>query len=458
MKKQYWMGLGLILILALAVFAAACGGTEETTTTAAPATETTAAPTETTAAPTETTTAPSTETTVANTTPIKIGVAISLTGDSAAPCEQIKLGFETEVKYMNANGGINGRQIELIFTDDQSKMDTAMAVIQSLMDQKVDVVIGPFPQWTQPPARELTEAAGVFHIAFGPPSLENVLEDQSKYTYSFAPATGCDGASDAYLREMMADGRKVILGIGDQIPMSGETLKVLSKTLPAAGIQFTLMSDTWSLGEADVTPIANKIAAKAKEVKPDAIILCSNPVHVNQMIKILRSLGVTVPIYNQGSASHPLVMFAPAGNDPANVAGNFCIGPAIVDPTRIPDEIPNKAELIAFVERFKADNPKQPFASLFLGFAYDTLHLAEAAITTAATQDAAGYAAALEKVDWWGAEGHYKFSETDHIGGHGGFMQWQYTNGEGFKFVRDLNALTEPELLPETLAGLESLK
>ena len=51
-------------------------------------------------------------------------------------------------------------------------------------------------------------------------------------------------------------------------------------------------------------------------------------------------------------------MFAPAGNDPANVAGDFAFGPAIVDPTKIPDAYPAKADLIAFVERWKADDPK----------------------------------------------------------------------------------------------------
>ena len=107
----------------------------------------------------------------ANTAPLKFGIAISLTGDSAAPCEQIKQGFDTEAKFINANGGINGRQVELIYVDDQSKMDTAAAAIQSLVDQKVDVIIGPFPQWTQAPTRPLTEAAGILHIAFGPPTL-----------------------------------------------------------------------------------------------------------------------------------------------------------------------------------------------------------------------------------------------------------------------------------------------
>ena len=104
MKRGHWIALGLILVLALGLFAVACGGDEETTTTTAsvPASTDTTVP-----ASTDTT---ETTATTVNTAPVKIGIAISLTGDSAAPCEQIKQGFETEAKYINANGGINGRR------------------------------------------------------------------------------------------------------------------------------------------------------------------------------------------------------------------------------------------------------------------------------------------------------------------------------------------------------------
>ena len=157
------------------------------------------------------------------------------------------------------------------------------------------------------------------------------------------------------------------------------------------------------------------------------------------MIKTLKSLGVTVPIYGSGAGAHPLVMLAPAGNDPANVAGNYCIGPAIVNPAAVPDDYKAKADLVAFIARWQADNPKEPFASLFLGFAYDTFHLAEQAITNATADTEADWAASMAKLDWWGAQGHYVYSATDHIGIHGGFFQWQYTNGQGFKLVRPLN-------------------
>ncbi len=445
MRKGYWVASGLVLVLALGMFAAACGSTTQTTSTAAAMATTAPASTGATApASTETTGAASAETTAAqNTSAIHIGIVLSFTGDSAAPCGQIKEGFDTEAAHINANGGINGRPVNLIYVDDQSKIDTAIAAIQSLIDQKVDVIIGPFPDFTEPPTFPLTEKAQILQIAFGPPTIDMISKD-AQFKYSFTPATGSDGCADAFVKEMQADGRKNVLAIGDQLTISQETLKVLGTSLPEAGVTVTVMGDSYALSETDFQPIANKIAAKAKEVNPDAIILCSNPVAVNPLTKALRALGVTVPIYNQGSGAHPLPMFAGAGNDPAVVAGDYAIGPAIVDPTQVPDAYPAKQDLIAYVERWRAGaGAQEPFASLFLGFAYDTLHLAEQAILTATEQTPAGYAAALEKVDWWGAQGHYVFSATDHIGGHGGFFQWQYTNGEGFKLIRDLNAMPQ---------------
>ena len=62
----------------------------------------------------------------------------------------------------------------------------------------------------------------------------------------------------------------------------------------------------------------------------------------------------------------------------------------------------------------------------------------------------------MEKIDWWGAQGHYMFSDADHVGGHGGFIQWQY--GDGFEFVRDLNAMSDPTLTPEVEAAVKAAK
>jgi len=446
MRKAYWVALALALslVLALGIAAVACGGDKETTTTAAPVT--TAPPaSETTAPPaSETTAPPASETTMPPyTSPIKIGVAISLTGDSAAPCTLVKEGFEAETDYINKNGGINGRQIELSFADDQSKIDTATVAITQLIDDGMDVIVGPFPQWTTGPARQLTEEAGVFHLAFGPPTLVELMEDQTQYTYSFETASGPDGMADAWLKAIQGLGFKNVLGIADQINIHQEGLQLMVQLCAENGINFTKMNDSWGLGEADVTPVCNLIAAKAAEVKPDLVIVSSNPVHVNIIAKTLRGLGVTAPIMGGGASTHPLAMFAPAGNDPANVAGDYGVGPSIVSIENCPDEYPAKQDVKRFVDNWKAMFPEEAFGSVHLGFSYDCLNLAKLAIESATEQTPEGWAEAMKSIDWWGAAGHFQYSETDRIGIHGGFMLWQFQPDATFKYVMDLNAMTE---------------
>lgn len=447
MKKGLVVILMLVVVLSLGLFAAACGGTTEEPTTTASAPATTASTPATTASTTPgstATTAPASTTTVSvNTEPIKIGVAISLTGDSASPCVLVKEGFESEVAYINDNGGLKGRQIELTFADDQSQIDKASAAITSLIDQGMDVIIGPFPQWTTAPARALTEEAGVFHIAFGPPTLVELMEDQTQYTYSFEAAAGPDAEAEAWLVALQQLGFKNVLGAADQINIHQEGLQLMTQLCQDAGIAFTKMSDSWSLGEADITPVANKIAAKVKEINPDALIIANNPVHGNIMIKTLRGLGVTCPIIGSGATAHPLVMLAPAGNDPANVAGDYAEGPAVVNIDAVPDEYPAKADVQGFITRWNAMFPDEAFGSVHLGFSYDTLHLAEQAILNATEDTPEGWAEAMKSIDWWGSQGHYQYSEEDRIGIHGGFMLWQYQADGTFKYVMDLNAMTE---------------
>jgi branched-chain amino acid transport system substrate-binding protein len=99
-SRAIW-AVSLLLIAALALLLGACGGEDETTTTAAP-TETTAAPTETTAAPTETTAA-STETTVGEPVTLYVGGTFALTGAYAEDTAAVLAGFEDYVKYVNEN-------------------------------------------------------------------------------------------------------------------------------------------------------------------------------------------------------------------------------------------------------------------------------------------------------------------------------------------------------------------
>ncbi|HKD24650.1 MAG TPA: ABC transporter substrate-binding protein, partial [Xanthobacteraceae bacterium] len=77
--------------------------------------------------------------------PYKIGTIQPLSGAGAAGGKTALVGVEMAVDRINKSGGINGRPIELVVADDESKPDVARRKAQKLVDDdKIDVQVGGF--------------------------------------------------------------------------------------------------------------------------------------------------------------------------------------------------------------------------------------------------------------------------------------------------------------------------
>ncbi len=83
----------------------------------------------------------------AATVALKIGVIIPLSGAAGPNGQHVLAAIEVEAAKVNAAGGINGRQIEVVAKDDQSTPATGVAAANDLVSQKVDVVMG---GWNSP--------------------------------------------------------------------------------------------------------------------------------------------------------------------------------------------------------------------------------------------------------------------------------------------------------------------
>ncbi len=134
MRRSYLVGLALLLMLAISVFAVACGG--GTTTTSAAATETTTADT---APATDTTAAPQTsETTAAISLDTKINVkprTLGILNESGAASPTLMKGQTAVEMAAKALGW------KTIIIDAQSDTQKTLAGFQSLVAQKVDAII-----------------------------------------------------------------------------------------------------------------------------------------------------------------------------------------------------------------------------------------------------------------------------------------------------------------------------
>lgn len=77
--------------------------------------------------------------------PIRLGVALSQTGNLADSAEHYKRGVEVWRDQVNARGGLLKRQVELVLYDDRSDPATAARLYERLItNDNVDLLISPW--------------------------------------------------------------------------------------------------------------------------------------------------------------------------------------------------------------------------------------------------------------------------------------------------------------------------
>jgi len=69
---------------------------------------------------------------LAQTTPIRVGVITQLTGFAQIYGEANRIGTEIAARRLNASGGLNGRQVELVFRDDKGSPEATIAAYREL--------------------------------------------------------------------------------------------------------------------------------------------------------------------------------------------------------------------------------------------------------------------------------------------------------------------------------------
>jgi len=431
MRKRYTVVGLLVVLLIVALATVACGGSDETTTTvAAPSTDTTAAPTETTAAP-------STDTTTAGPAtgePIKIGLSNSLTGSGAAPGASFDNGIKLQIEYVNQNGGINGRPLELISYDDKSDVPTLIANLNKLIQQdKVFATVGPFVQYGQEPARQLAEQNKVPMVGNGPATLEQLKGTQ--YQWSVMIAAGPPPQADAVDKVIKASGWKNVLGLADVLNIDQETLDLVGQAAAAGGYKFTKMADTFGFDQQDFQPILNKMMEQISTLKPDAIILYVNPIAFPVIYKGLRGLNVTLPILGGTACAHPAIF----AQGPQAVEGTYVMDSGgNVNPSALPDSWASKTLQVDFAQRYQAKYNAAP--DFFAAGGADVVTVLVAAMKQAGELDQAKVAQALINLkEVPTLEGMMTFApDATSMGIQGSMVEWQVKNGQ-FILVNTVN-------------------
>ncbi len=408
MRKRFMLAGLLAVLLVVTLMAMACGGGEVTTS----------------------------DTGAASNEPIKIGMVTSLTGASAAPGVSIKNGAEYQVKWINENGGINGRLIELLIEDDKSEVTSMTAAMNKLIEQDgIEYFVGPFIGFGQEAARAICEDAEMPMIGAGPPSLEQI-EAATPYKWSVMMGAGPVTQADAFAKLIKAHGYKNIVAIADTLSIHQETLTKLVELAATEGFTLTVLPDTFGLSLPDPQAILNKIMEAYNSVKPDAIFTLSNPLAQPALYQGLRTLGVTVPVHGSPAAAHPAVMSRGA----EAVEGLYVLDSGgMVNPQALPDTWPTKAFQVDFYDRYVANYGFAP--DFFAAMGADYFIVLEAAMKQAGGADdkEAVREALVNLRDVQTLEGLQNYMPEDTTEGVKGFLVEYQIKAGAFEFVRTLN-------------------
>jgi len=221
--------------------------------------------------------------------PIKIGFSMALTGPLAANGKQALLGMKIWEEETNAKGGLLGRQVKLVYYDDQTNASTVPGIYTKLIDvDKVDLVLGPYATNMAAPAMPVIMQKGkLFIILFG---LD--VNHEFKYNKFFAmiptgPNTKpsfTEGFYEVAAQQspkpettalVAADGefaRNACEGARENAKKHGFKI-VYDKTYPPATTDFT--------------PIVRAIQA----TNPDIVTICSYPLDSVGMVKSVNELN-----------------------------------------------------------------------------------------------------------------------------------------------------------------------
>jgi branched-chain amino acid transport system substrate-binding protein len=226
--------------------------------------------------------------------PIRIGYLPALTGPSSSTGIGINRGFELAVKELNAAGGINGRQIELVVRDTQSDPTKAVNGAAELAHGvKVSVVFGPLNSGESLAVVPLLARANVpqLHSCF-----VDTLTDPKKYPMCFRNASTnqqIGAGANRYVVDVLKC--KKVAVISDTTGYGTSCVNAYVPMLKEKGAEVVYQSNI-DAANPDLTPEMLRMRnAGAEAIMPWSV----NPGFLSRMINTRGQMQWDVPIVGQ---------------------------------------------------------------------------------------------------------------------------------------------------------------
>jgi branched-chain amino acid transport system substrate-binding protein len=199
--------------------------------------------------------------------PIRIGAAMSLTGKDALAGGRGREGYLLCQKHVNQKGGVLGRSVEFVISDDGSDEKTAVRLYEKLItEDKVDAVMGPYGRTTDAVA-DVTEKHRKLMIA---PFAATTAFWEKGRRYLVMLLSPVEGFPEGVLDLAARNGLKTVAVINEDVIGGKAAAKGASELAKKKGLEL-VFSETHPKGTADFSGLLNQVKAARPDVLYAAI-------------------------------------------------------------------------------------------------------------------------------------------------------------------------------------------
>ena len=259
----------------------------------------------------------------------KLGWYFGLSGGNSMYGIECYNGVKLGVDYINANGGLNGQQIELVGYDTQCSVEEAAKIAQRLITQdQVDACIGSMNSGEVVAAAPFFNRAGIYHIGCGT-AASWMQED---WPFVFRAAMNNDFAVPVAAALLNDLGYTSVAIFNGQEEASLGTANAFEAEFEKLGIE-VVDRESYSVGDTDYSAqIARMLAAK-----PDIICICVIGEVGGPLVRQLRLGGYSGIILDKESFMDSQIEIAGADNSNYIAFANPYVTYKSVDDCDIPN-------------------------------------------------------------------------------------------------------------------------
>jgi branched-chain amino acid transport system substrate-binding protein len=202
--------------------------------------------------------------------PIRIGTSLPLTGEFSQPGTAAEQGYKVWQEMVNADGGLLGREVELVIKDDASNQNTIVADYNALISQdEVDLLLGTFSSLLNLPASAVAERNQMLYVepAGGSPEMFN-----RGFEYLFFSQQATADLQGKVFAEWIAampedqrPKRAAYPTIDD--PFAAPNVEGIREMLEAAGVE-TVYQETYAIDTRNFDTIVSAMQA----AQPDLVV------------------------------------------------------------------------------------------------------------------------------------------------------------------------------------------